>query len=234
MHTRSREERFWHAPIQKPVVHVHRRLAGEVLLLRDLAGERLHLVERVHAAVLLGAEVEHPLEVRVLGALQRAARALLQLRDERVDDLDVVAVAVAVDDEQVLGVGLLQGEVDLLALVVDVERQQDRADLGRREHQHHPVRHVRRPERHLFAALDAERHQALGDVVDLLGELEPGEPVVAVGVDDRVVLAAPRDRLVEKLAERVLARHRQVVPGNAGRDGLGERRLSRRSAEWIS
>ena len=215
------------------VVHVARRLTRDILLLRHLARERLHLVERVHAAMLLRPQVEHPLEVRVLRALEGATRALLELGDKRVDDFDVVAIAVAVDHEQVLGVRLLEREVDFLALVVDVERQEYRADLRRREHEDDPVGDVRRPERDLFSALHAERHKPLRDVVDFLGELEPREAVVAVSIDHRIVLAAARDRLVEKLAKRVLARNRQVVPRNASRDGLSERRLARRCSKWI-
>ena len=171
--------------------------------------------------------------MRVLGALERAARTLLQLGDKRVDDLDVVAIAVAVDHEQVLGVGLLEREVNFLALVVDVERQEYRAYLRRREHEDDPVGNVRRPERNLFAALDAERHKSLGNVVDFLGELEPSKTVVAVCIDYRVVLAAARNRLVEKLTKRIFARDRQVVPRNARRDGLRERRLAGRCSKRI-
>ena len=269
MHTRSRQVRFWQAPIQKPsfagadpeavvrdvavrelhalreargaarvlhvddVVHVALGLAREVVLPRRLHREGEHLVERVHAAVLLAAEEHHALQVRVLRALDRAARLLAQLGHERVDHVHVRAVAVAGDDEEVLGVGLREREVHLVLFVVRVERQEDRADLGGREHEHHPVGHVRGPEGDLLAALHAEGHEAAREAVHLLAELVPGEAEVAVGVDDGVVLAAARDRLVEELPERVLARDGQVVPGHAAADALGERRLRGRRTEWV-
>ena len=87
------------------------------------------------------------------------------------------------------------------------------------------MRHVRRPERDLLAALDAKRHQALSNAVDLLAKLVPREPIVTVGIDDRVILATTCDRLVQELTERIFARYRQVVPGHTRRDRLHERRL---------
>ena len=215
------------------VVHVALRLALEIFGLGDFAGEGFHLVQGIHAAVLLAAEEEHALQMRILLRLEFAARAFLQLGDELVYDLHVVAVAEAVDDEKVLRLRLRKREIHLVRLVVRVERQENGADLRRREHENHPVRNVRRPQRHLLAALDPERHQPLGDVIDLLGKFEPGEPVIAVGVDDRVVLAASGDRLVKKLTERVFARHGQIVPRPPGGNRLPERRGRRRRSVGV-
>ena len=120
-----------------------------------------------------------------------------------------------------------------MRLVVGVKRQENRADLRRREHEHDPVRNVRRPQRHLLAALDSQRHQALGDVIDLFGKFEPGKPVVSVGVDNRVVLAAARHRLIKKLPERIFARHGQVVPRPPGGNRLLERSRGRRRSVWV-
>ena len=179
------------------VVRLHLGLAREVVGHRRLDGEGQHFVERIHPAVLFGPEEHHAPQVRVAGRLQLAARLLQQLGDELVERLHIVAVAVAVDDEDVLGVRLLQGEVNLRLLVVDVEREEDCADLGRREHQRDPVRDVCRPERDLLAALDAHRHQPAGEAVNLFAELIPCEAVVAVGIDERVLRPAARDGLVE-------------------------------------
>ena len=216
------------------VVHVALRLALQVVLPRRLHREGHHLVERIHAPVLLAAEEHDALEVRVLLALQLAARLFAQLGHERVDHVHVAAVAVAGDDEEVLRVGLPEREVHFVLLVVRVERQQDRADLRGREHEDDPVRHVRRPEGDLLAVPHAERHQAAREAVHLLAELVPGQAVVAVRVDDGVVLAAARDRLVQQLPERVFAGNGQIVPGDARRNALRERRLARRRPERIS
>ena len=203
------------------VLHVHDvvdaafRLAREVVLPRRLDGERHHLVERVHSPVLLAAEEHDPLQVGVLRGLEAVPWADLELRDELVQNLHVVAVAEARDYEDVLRVGLPEREVELALLVVGVERQEDGADLRGGEHQDDPVRDVRGPEGDLLAVPDAEGHEAAREAVDLLAELVPRKPEVAVGVDDGVVLAASRDRLVEELPERVLPGNRQVVPWHA-------------------
>ena len=207
------------------VVHVALRLTREIRLMRRLAGEALHLVEGVHSAVLFAAEEEYALEARILRAVQLAARLLLQLGDELVYHLHIVAVAETVDDEEVLRVGLLECEVHLLRLVVRVERQEDGADLRGGEHENHPVRNVRRPERDLLALLYAKRHQPLSNEIHLLAEFKPGKTEIAIGVHDGVILAATCDGLVKKLAECVFAGDRQVVPRHTCRNALVERRL---------
>ena len=178
------------------VVDVDFALTRKILGGGRLVREALHLVERIHAAMLLAAKEENALEVRILRALQLAARTFLQLGDEVVQNLHIVAVTVAVYDEKVLRIGLLERKVDLGRLVVDVERQQYRADLGGREHEHDPVRNVRRPKRDLLAPLDAKRHEAPGDEIDLFAKLVPCKSIVAIGVDHGIVLATASDRLV--------------------------------------
>ena len=171
--------------------------------------------------------------MRILGALQLATRLLLQFRHKLVYDLHVVAVAVAVYYEKVLRVGLLEREVHLVQLVVSVEREQDGADLRGGEHEYNPVRDVRRPKRDLLALLHAKGHEPLGHQINLLAELEPREPEIAVGVHDRIVLAATRNGLVQELPKGVFAGDRQVVPRHARGYALGERRLGRRRSERI-
>ena len=95
--------------------------------------------------MFLAAEVEDALEVLVALRLQLPAGTFLELGDESVKNFDVVAVAVAVDDEEVLGVGLLQGKINLLALVIDIQRKKTRANLRGSEHEDDPVRNVGSP-----------------------------------------------------------------------------------------
>ena len=72
---------------------------------------------------------------------------------------------------------------------------------------------------------DAKSHQATRQTVDLFPELVPGQTVVTVGIDKRVILAAAGNGLVKQLPERILVRHGQVVPGDTGRHALTERRF---------
>ena len=209
------------------IVHVAFCLTGKIFLLRRFAGEALHLIQRVHPAVLLAAEEENALEARILRAVQLATRLLLELRNELVDDLHVVAITESVDYEEVFGIGLLEREVHFLGLVVRVERQQNGAYLRGGKHENHPVRDVRRPECDLLTLLDAERHQPLGDKIDLLAEFKPRKTEIAIGIHDGIVLAATRNRLIKKLPKRVLAGDGQVVPRHSCRNALVERRLGR-------
>ena len=84
-----------------------------------------------------------------------------------------------------------------------------------------------------LAALDAERHEAAGKAVDLDAELEPRQPEVAVGVDERVLDAATHNGLVEQLPEGVFAGDGHILPGHASGDGLLERRFVRGRPERV-
>ena len=86
----------------------------------------------------------------------------------------------------------------------------------------------------IFAFLHAEAHEAAREAVHLLAELVPGEPEVAVGVDDGVVHAAARNSLVEQLPERVFARDGHVVPRRAHGYTLRERTFDRCGSRGIA
>ncbi len=210
------------------IVDVQFGLTREIVRVGHFLGEILDFVQRIHAAVLRAAHEKNALEMGKRRGLQHAARHCAQLRHEIPHDFREVAIAITFDDDEILRTGLLQGEIQFVLLVVRVERQENRAYFRRGQHQHHPVRHIRRPERDLFASLDAQRHQAARHQIDFAPQLEPGQAVVPVGENERIVRAAPGDRLVQELADRVLARQRQVVPGHAARDALRERRLNGR------
>ena len=200
------------------ILHVHDimaayfTLAGLIFGLRRLHGQRENFIDRVHAAVLFWTQEKDALQTRVVLGHKLAARLLPQFRNQVIKRLYVVRVAKPVDQKEVFGVRLLEREVNLRRLVVRIERQQNGADLGGRKHQRDPMRDVGGPQRDLLAALDAQRHQAAGQPVDLFAELVPRQAEVAVGIDQGILRTAARNRLIEQLPQRVVPRDRQVIP----------------------
>ena len=83
-------------------------------------------------------------------ALQETALLGFEFRHELVKGLDVIGVAQAVDDEDVLGLRLAQEVVQLGGFVVGVDGQQDGADFGGGELEGHPVGHIGGPHGHFF------------------------------------------------------------------------------------
>jgi len=211
-------------------------VAAQLALTRLIVGvRRLHrqrkqLVDRVHAAMLLRTEEKDALQARIACGHELPPRLLLKLGNQLIERLDVVGIAKPVDQKEVFGVRLLEREIDLRRLVVRVERQQNGADLRGRKHQRDPMRDIGGPQRDLLAATNTERHQAARQPVNLFAKLVPGQAEVAVRIDQSILRAAARDRLVEQLPERVVARHRQIVPRHAGRNRVLERRPARRAA----
>ena len=200
------------------VIDVKFGLTGKIVLLRSLASKRLYLIERIHSAMLFAAEEEDALQMRIFLRLKFAARTLLEFRNKRIDHFNVIAIAEAVNHEKVLRLRLRKRKIHFVRLVVGIERQQNRTDFRRREHEYYPVRHIGRPERNLLPALDAQRHKPLGDQIDLLGELEPRKAIVAIGIDDSVILAATRNCLIKKLAQSIFTGNRQVMPRSSSRN----------------
>ena len=111
------------------IIAAERRLALFVFLAGHLRRQRHDLRHRVHAPVLLRSEEQHPLQVREPVRMQLVPGLCLQFRDELVHDVDVIGVPVAIDDEDVLAIGLFENVLDLGRFVIDVDGEQDRPDL---------------------------------------------------------------------------------------------------------
>ncbi len=191
------------------VLHVHHvagvqlGLAGGVFCIVDHAGQPQHLGHGVHAAVFFLAQKEDPLQIRESLGMQPAPLVAAQLWRQIVQGLAIIGVAKAVDEEDVLCLGVLQQIAQLLALVVGVHGEQHGADARGGELQSHPVGHVGGPDGHFFAFLHAQGHQPLGQVVHQLAELFVGEPKIPVHVDNGVVVREPGDGLVQQRPREV-------------------------------
>ena len=91
-----------------------------------------------------------------------------------------------------------------------VDRRADRADLRQREVEQRPLERRAGEDRERLALPDAAREQAVGEVLDALGRLGPGDLVPVVAVLDEVggAVAMPRDGV----AARAVAIVRSVLP----------------------
>jgi len=87
-------------------------------------------------------------------------------------------------------------------LVGGVDGHEHRADLDRRPEGYEPLRYVRRPDRHVVAALDAHRDQRAREQVHVVAELGVGARVVARRVAERKLVRELLDDAVEHLRER--------------------------------
>jgi hypothetical protein len=156
---------------------------------------------------------EHVTQVRKAGAVELAGHGIAQLRDHRVQDLEVIHGAEVIGDEQGGRVGLAKDIGELAGSVARVQRDDDDAELGRRILRDEPERAVGQPDGERVALDEAEGGQAAREGVHAVAE--PGE---------RDALAAEHDRLTVRMVARRPREH--VVHG-----GVGER--VHHAAYWI-
>ena len=151
------------------------------------------------------AEEENPFEVGKALTLQAAAFLGFEFRHQLVNGLQVVRVHVAVDDEQVFSLGLLQQIGQLGVFVIGVHGEQHGADLGRGKLQRHPVRDVGGPDSHLFPFSHAQGHEPLGQLVHHIAELPVGHAKTTVHIDQSFVVRIAPDGFVQQLPQGNLA-----------------------------
>ncbi len=166
--------------------------------------------------MLLRPHVDEVLEAGELLAFEVPALLLERLGHQIADDLDVVDVAVRVDDAQRLHVGLFEHVVELVALV-DGFTVTMTTPIFRGVHEGEPVGDVARPYAQVVAGLHADGEQALGEVVGALVKLGVSPAQIAVGINDELMIGIDGNLIAEVIADGLLGVQR-IVP--APRDGL--------------
>ena len=180
-----------------------RRQFGELRLLGIAAGCG-DVVEVQHARRLLRAEPDDVLEVRQLLVLHQV-----------VDDLEIVRGLERRRQDQRLALDLVHRIVELGPAVGRVDVDQHQARLGGGELGQRPFRGVGRPDADAVAALQAQCHQAGGQLVDPAGQLAPAPAHVLVAHHQRLAVAEGLDLAVEEgadgLADQLPVRDAVVV-----------------------
>ena len=153
----------------------------------------------------------------------------------RVDDLEIVRGLERGRQDQCLAPDLVHRVLELAPPVgrVDVDQHQPR--LGGSELRQGPFRGVGRPDADPVAALQAQGHQAGGEIVDPPAELAPRPAHVLVLHHQRLALAVLLDLAVEKGADRgadqLLGRDAVVIRDLGGCVSIGHARELRTRPE---
>ena len=179
----------------------------------DGGGEAVDLLERRHVRArdglfpreaALHAEVHGDYvaqEWQAAASERLAGRRGLQLGAEFFHNLVVMRIAVALDHDERVRVGLAQQVLGLVDFVGGVDRYEHRADFRRRPEGQVPLRKVRRPYRHVAAGPDAERDESARELVHVVAELGVGARVVQRRVLEGVLVGEFLDYAVEHLRE---------------------------------
>ncbi len=110
-------------------------------------------------------------------------------------------IAHAIDEKNIFTFRVRKQITQLVLAVVGVYRNKHRTNLCRGKLQGNPVRHVGGPHRHLFALLYAKRHEPLGEVVYQSAKFTPSLPIIAVWVNQCLIVRKPLNRVVEHLPQ---------------------------------
>ena len=121
---------------------------------------------------------------------------------------DVVGVLEAPRRDQHRAARLPQRVLELVRPVGRIDVDEDRADLGGRELDDHPLRVVRRPDADPVAARHAGRHHPARAPIDLGVQLVVRPADALVARDERIRGAVGRDRLVPHPPDRLRAERR--------------------------
>ena len=140
-------------------------------------------------------------EGQTVGMQLLAFRGCSQFGTQLVDDLLVVAVAVALLQNQRMRIGLFQQILRLMDFVGGVHGYQHRADLGGGPEGDVPLRQVGSPHGHMAAGFYAKGDQRTGKVVHVLAELSIGAGIVEGGVFDGQLVGEFRDHAVKHAGE---------------------------------
>ena len=179
----------------------------------DGGGEAVDLLERRHVRArdglfpreaALHAEVhgDYVAQEGQAAAGERLARRRgLQLWAELLHNLVVMRVAVALDHDERVSVGLAQQVLGLVDFVGGVDRHEHSADFRRRPEGQVPLRKVRRPDSHVAAGPDAERDERARELVHVVAELGVCARVVQRRVFEGVLVGEFLDYAVEHLRE---------------------------------
>ena len=124
-----------------------------------------------------------------------------QFRAELGDDPGVVAVPVAVDHHQGVGVGLAEEVLRLVDFIGGVHRHQHRADLRRGPEGDEPGGYVGGPDGHLVAGLHPQGDEGPGKLVHVVPELGVGPGIVQGGVLKGVLVRELLHHPVQHLGE---------------------------------
>ena len=176
-------------------------LTGRVFRIIHHDGERENFGHGIHAPVLFSPQKTYALEVRQAFAHQPVARLQAQLWRNAVQGVEVIVVAHAVDEKNIFTLGVREQIAQFVLAVVGVYRNEHSADFCGGKLQGHPVRHVGRPHGHLFALLHAKRHEPLGEIVHQSAKFAPGLAIVAVRVNQCLIVRVTRHSVVEHLPQ---------------------------------
>ena len=183
------------------IVGPYRRRPAAHLLGRGLPGQRGGLLpgKASRLPVPHSDDVPQKRQPLAVEGLPRLGR--LQLRAQLGNDLRVVAVPIAVDHHQRMGIGLPQQILRLMDLVGGVHRHQHRPDLRSGPEGNEPGRNVGGPDRHLVAALDPQGDQRPRKLVHIVPELGIGPGVVQRGILEGVLIRELLYHPVQHLGE---------------------------------
>ena len=170
------------------VLHVAHIVAAHLLLHRvqclviDILTQQQQLGGVIHTAILLHTYIYYVLKVRESLAVQMSALASLQLWQHGVGHIHIVTIPCTIGNAQHFHIRVLTQILQLVLLVVGVHRYQHGTNLSSSIQEGEPVGHISSPDTHIRALLNADRYQALGQIIHTLVKLAPGKAQVSIRI----------------------------------------------------
>jgi hypothetical protein len=152
-----------------------------------------------------------------LQRLTNRVSQFLEFGNDAVDGFEIKIAAHFFRHKQMRHIALAQDILDLGGAVIRIHRHEHRADFGQCKFQQNPFRHVERPDRYVFALLNAEREQPLSDTIDGFAVLAITPAQVQanfrVAVHEGFLIGEFRRTLIEQIANRLFKQSRAEALG---------------------
>ena len=154
-----------------------------------------------HTTRRFGPDVNEVTKLWQSGACQCPDITPIQLGTELADNRRICCVSKSVDQDQRLALGLAQDVLELEGAVQRIDADQDGADLGGGELDHHPRRRIGRPNPDTVPFLNAEAQKPTRDNLDFIAQLPVREAPALVPHDQAALIRHARRGRIENLSD---------------------------------
>lgn len=203
---------FGEASRARGILHIGNILACDRLLARleillfDKSRAAEHLYGVIHAPLALWAKQDHVSQFWDAGAVDfLASRVILEFGDKFIEHIDIRGVAVLTDHAERVDVCISQKILKLTHLIVGVDGDEPRSNLGASEKDGEPIGNVVSPDADLHVLLNAKGHKALGELVHAGVKLRIAPIEATIGIGDEILVGCFARIFLEQTVKSILA-----------------------------
>ena len=170
----------------RSILHIHNILTIDFgfCLIQDLIADILTQEQQfwriIHTTELLLTDIYHILQFRETFALQVTALRFLQFRKHRINHVNIAAIEDTICNTHGMNICILNQKFQLVLLVIRIDRNRNRTNLGCRKQECQPIRHIGSPNADMRAMFHSNGQHTFCHPVNPFVKLFPRKPKITV------------------------------------------------------